>query len=85
MRQAGISAQTLSLREIREYWPEDAGGAPNFEPWKQMGEERSGSFPESIRLYLLNKLFQLPSALLLLGAGLFRLANYGQRKLISKS
>ncbi|MBM4300781.1 MAG: hypothetical protein FJ121_04510 [Deltaproteobacteria bacterium] len=34
----------------------------NFEPWKKMVEERSGSFSEGIRLYLLNKLFQLRPA-----------------------
>jgi hypothetical protein len=37
-------------------------GPRNFEPWKKMVEERSGSFPEGVRLYLLNKLFQLRPA-----------------------
>jgi hypothetical protein len=34
----------------------------NFEPWKQMVEERSGALPEGVRVYLLNKLFQLRPA-----------------------
>jgi hypothetical protein len=34
----------------------------NFEPWKQMVEERSGSFPAGVRWFLLNKLFQMRPA-----------------------
>jgi hypothetical protein len=36
--------------------------AHNFEPWKKMVEERSGSFPKGVRWYLLNKLFQMRPA-----------------------
>jgi hypothetical protein len=36
----------------------DGGREPhNFEPWKKMVEERSGSFPAGMRWFLLNKLF----------------------------
>ena len=34
----------------------------NFEPWKRMVEERSGSFPLGIKWFLLNKLFQMRPA-----------------------
>ena len=34
----------------------------NFEPWKKMVEERSGSFPAGMRWFLLNKLFQMRPA-----------------------
>jgi hypothetical protein len=37
-------------------------GTRNFEPWKKMVEERSGSFPEGVRWFLLNKLFQMRPA-----------------------
>ncbi len=37
-------------------------GPHNFEPWKQMVEERSGSLPVGVRYYLLNKLFQMRPA-----------------------
>ncbi len=32
------------------------GSPRNFEPWKQMVEERSGSFPTGVKWFLLNKL-----------------------------
>jgi hypothetical protein len=31
-------------------------GPRNFEPWKKMVEERSGSFPAGVKWFLLNKL-----------------------------
>ena len=34
----------------------------NFEPWKKMVEERSGSFPSGVKWFLLNKLFQMRPA-----------------------
>ncbi len=34
----------------------------DFEPWKKMVEERSGSFPAGVRWFLLNKLFQMRPA-----------------------
>jgi hypothetical protein len=34
----------------------------DFEPWKKMVEERSGSFPAGMRWFLLNKLFQMRPA-----------------------
>jgi len=34
----------------------------NFEPWKRMVEERSGSFPAGVKWFLLNKLFQMRPA-----------------------
>ena len=34
----------------------------NFDPWKQMVEERSGSFPIGVKWFLLNKLFQMRPA-----------------------
>jgi hypothetical protein len=37
-------------------------GPHNFEPWKKMVEERSGSFPAGMRWFLLNKLFQMRPA-----------------------
>jgi hypothetical protein len=37
-------------------------GPRNFEPWKKMVEERSGSFPAGMRWFLLNKLFQMRPA-----------------------
>jgi hypothetical protein len=37
-------------------------GPRNFEPWKNMVEERSGSFPAGMRWFLLNKLFQMRPA-----------------------
>lgn len=37
-------------------------GPRNFEPWKKMVEERSGSFPLGVKWFLLNKLFQMRPA-----------------------
>jgi hypothetical protein len=37
-------------------------GPRNFEPWKKMVEERSGSIPAGMRWFLLNKLFQMRPA-----------------------
>jgi hypothetical protein len=37
-------------------------GPRNFEPWKKMVEERSGSFLAGLRWFLLNKLFQMRPA-----------------------
>lgn len=37
-------------------------GPRNFEPWKKMVEERSGSFTAGMRWFLLNKLFQMRPA-----------------------
>lgn len=37
-------------------------GPRNFEPWKKMVEERSGSFPTGVKWYLLNKLLNMRPA-----------------------
>ena len=46
------------------WWRPWTGGEAqrNFEPWKKMVEERSGSFPAGMRWFLLNKLFQMRPA-----------------------
>jgi len=50
------------LREVLEALDGQNKSIHNFEPWKQMVAERSGCFPEGVRFYLLNKLFQLRPA-----------------------
>jgi hypothetical protein len=50
------------LRAVIEAMDGGKGSPRNFGPWKQMVEERSGSFPLGVKWFLLNKLFQMRPA-----------------------